>query len=375
MDFSFNPDEKALKDTVRSFLDRRASLKATRAVVDAGQPFEFETWKQLAADLGLAALLVPEVLGGAGGTFVDAMIVLEEMGRVLYSGPFLSSSVQGVQALLVSGDSEAMSDYLPSIGSGDLRCTFAVADDAGSWALDATRCIASASGDGFVLNGVKSYVIDGGTSDLLLATALLEDRPRMFAVPAATPSVAVDDLAAMDPTRQLSRAVFTDAPARLLAPAVPDGGWIEIAIALGALALACELVGVIDMAHQMSVGYAKVREQFGQPIGAFQAIKHKCSDMYVELEAARSITYLAGWAAAQSDSDAETLAAMAKAMAADAACQVSADNIQIHGGMGFAWEHDAHLYYKRAHSSRQLFGSSAFHLDRVSASFPGVRGF
>jgi alkylation response protein AidB-like acyl-CoA dehydrogenase len=323
--------------------------------------YDADTWQQMAAQLELQALTIPERFGGAGFSYVELGIVLEEMGRSLLCSPYFSTVVLAANALLHSGDEEAMREHLPKIASGEMAATIAFAEDTARWDADGIQMPAKRDRDGWRLNGVKTFVIDGQTADIIIVAARAADGISLFTVNAKADGLTRTPLETMDATRKQAQIEFADTPARLLGDI--GKGWLTLSrvLDLAAVALAAEQVGGAQKCLEMAVDYAKQRIQFGRPIGSFQAIKHKCADMLLEVETAKSAAYYAMWAAAEAAEDLAFAASLAKAYCSDAYFKVAAENIQIHGGIGFTWEHPAHLYFKRAKSSELLFGDPTYH--------------
>src|SRR5947208_3904016 len=270
------------------------------------------------------------------------------------------------QLLLAANDVDANKDYLPSLASGELIATVAIAEDSGSWSPADVTATATESGGSWTLSGHKSYVIDGAIADVLLVAARTDDGLGVFAVDRAAAGMTRVPLATMDQTRKQARIEFKNTPARLIGS--PDRGQsaIETMLDHAMIALAADSLGGTAKVLDMSVDYAKVREQFGRPIGSFQAIKHKCANMLVEVESSKSATYYAAWAVANDVPEAPLAAAMAKAYCSDAYRHTAGEGIQIHGGIGFTWEHDMHIYFKRAKSSEVTFGDATWNREIVA---------
>jgi alkylation response protein AidB-like acyl-CoA dehydrogenase len=268
--------------------------------------------------------------------------------------------------LIGSGDEAAMKQWLPGIAAGETVATVALAEGTGRWDSDGIEATARATSDGWALSGVKSFVLDGAIADLVLVPARTESGVSLFAVRGDAPGLARVPLTTLDPTRKQARIELTDTPATLVGAEGAAAEVLDQVIELAAVGLAAEEVGGADRVLEMAAGYAKDRVQFGRPIGSFQAIKHKCANMLMAVETARSAaSHAVGCVAEQSDELAEA-AALAKSYCSDAFLQVSADNIQVHGGMGYTWEHPAHLYFRRAKSSTLLFGDRSFWRARLA---------
>jgi alkylation response protein AidB-like acyl-CoA dehydrogenase len=366
---SFVPDEDQtqLVQSVRRFLADRSPIAEVRRLMATSDGYDDAVWQTLAEQLGLVGLAVPAAYGGGGATFVEQALVFEEMGRALLCAPYLSTVGLAVPALLACDDPAAANELLPGIADGTTCATLAVTEDDGRWEPDTVTTTATRAAGGYVLNGAKCFVLDGHTADLLLVLARSGNGLSLFAVGADAPGLTRTPLETLDQTRKQARIVFDATPGRLVGAEGAGGEVVARALDHAAVAVAMELVGSAQRCLDMSVDYAKVRVQFGRKIGSFQAIKHKCADMLVAVESARSAAYHAAWAAVHAPDELQVAAAMAKAMASEAATFCAAENIQVHGGIGFTWEHDAHLYYRRAHSSSVLLGDPAFHRERLAA--------
>jgi alkylation response protein AidB-like acyl-CoA dehydrogenase len=328
--------------------------------------YDASLWRQMAGELGLQSLAIPEEYGGSGFTFVELGIVLEELGRALTVAPFFASAVMASQLVLALGDEAAKKEYLPGISSGELIATVALAEDSGSWQPADVTTTASGSGDGWVVDGHKNYVLDGAIAGLLLVAARVDDQVGVFAVDGDAAGMTRTALQTMDQTRKQARLEFTATPARLVGSLDAGEAAIGVMLDRSMVALAAESLGGTAKVLDMAVEYAKVREQFGRPIGSFQAIKHKCASMLVDLESSRSAVYYALWAVSADDDEVPKVASLAKAFCVDAYLAACGENIQIHGGIGFTWEHPAHLYLKRAKNAQAFLGSSDLHRQRLA---------
>ena len=342
--------------------------------METEQGYDSRVWEQLSEELAWTALTIPEAYGGLGMSYLDLHPVMEEMGRALLCSPFFSTICLGANALLVGGNEAQKEQYLSAIAAGKMTATLAYAEKGRENGADAIRVTYEHAGDGYVLRGDKRYVIDGHTADLVFVAARSErsrgtEGVSVFVVPANTPGVTRTWTPSMDQTRKLA-AVTLD---RVVVPAgaligEEGRGWelCERTLDLARIALAAEQVGAAEMCLDMSVEYAKVRRQFGRPIGSFQAIKHKCADMLTMVESARSAAFYASAVADQGEVDLGEVASSAKAFCSDTFFHCAAENIQIHGGIGFTWEHPAHMYFKRAKASEVLLGEPSFHRERVA---------
>ncbi|HWH31794.1 MAG TPA: acyl-CoA dehydrogenase family protein [Egibacteraceae bacterium] len=366
MNFAFSDEQLELGRIVRQFLEDKSGEPEVRRLMDTEQGYDPAVWRQMAEQMGLQGLIVPEEHGGAGYSFLELVVVLEQMGAALLCAPYFSTVVLGVSTLLHAGDDAARKEWLPGIAAGDTVATLALTEDNGRWDAEGVQLEVRRDGERWTLHGHKSYVLDGHVADLVLVAARTEGGVTLFAVPGDAPGLARTVLSTMDQTRKLARLEFDAVPARLVGQ--EGGGWqvVERVLDLAAVALAAEQVGGAQRCLDLSVAYAKERIQFGRPIGSFQAVKHRCADMLVAVEQAKSAAYYAGWCAAELDADLPVAAAMAKAYCSEAYFKAAADTIQIHGGIGFTWEHPAHLYFKRAKSSELLFGDPAHHRELLA---------
>jgi alkylation response protein AidB-like acyl-CoA dehydrogenase len=354
MDLTRTEEQQELFRTVAGFLDKQSPEAEVRRLMAAGAAADPAVWRQLAHQLGLPGLVIPEQYGGGGFGFREFALVAEQVGAALLVSPLLTT-VTAAAALLMGGD-DVKEAWLPALASGEKIATLAFAEESGDWAAVAAR-----SADG-TLTGTKMYVVDGQFADAFVVSARDDTGVSLYAVDAAAPGVTVTALDTLDMTRAQARVEFCDAPATFVA----DGEALDRVLAIAGTLLAAEQVGGAQRCLDMAVEYAKVRVQFGRPIGSFQAIKHKCADMLLNVESARSAAY---YAAAVLDDPTESpyiAATLAQAHCSAAYTQVAGENIQIHGGIGFTWEHPAQLYFKRAKSSELLYGDAARHRARLA---------
>lgn len=366
MDFEFTQEHDELRQTVRRFLDNDSTEAKVRNVMVSEEGFDRDVWRTMAEQMGLQGLIIPEEHGGAGMGPVELAVVLEEMGAALLCAPYLSTAVLAVTALLKSGDAAACAEILPGIAAGRTIATVAIGESGTGNDLDRIATRAVADGATWRLNGEKSHVLDGHTADVLLVAARTDDGLGLFRVEGVADGVERRLLPTLDLTRKLAHVSFREARAIRVGAGDARALWEQV-ISTGAIALTCEQVGGAQRVLAMAVDYAKTRLQFGRPIGSFQAIKHRCADMLVDVEFAKSAAYHAAFCAAEGrDSELPVAVAMAKSYCSDAYFRIANDNIQVHGGMGFTWEHPAHLYFKRAKSSAVLFGSAAAHRERLA---------
>ncbi len=366
MNFAFSEEQEELRRAVRRFLEDKSPETEVRRLMETTEGFDPAVWTQMAEQLGLQGLAIPEQFGGAGFSYVELIVVLEEMGRALLCAPYFSSVALAANLLLVSGDDAAQKEYLPGVANGTTIATVALAEASGRWDEAGVTITASGSDDNWTVTGEKLYVLDGHIADLILVAARTDAGVSVLAVERGASGLTSTPLSTMDQTRKQARLNFESTPARLIGT---DGqGWAAISrmLDLAAVALAAEQVGGAQKVLEMAVEYAKVRVQFGRPIGSFQAIKHKCADMLLEVESAKSAAYYAGWAAAEDNDELPVVASLAKSYCSEAYFHATAENIQIHGGIGFTWEHPAHLYFKRAKSSELLFGDPSYHRELLA---------
>ncbi len=369
MNFAFTEEQNELRRAARRFLSTASSSEKVRRVMNSETGVDAAVWSSMAKELGWVGLTIPETYEGLGLGPVDQLLLLEEMGRHLLCAPFFSTVCLGVNLLNLAGSEEQKREYLPSIARGELTATLALTEADGRWDASGIGATATADGSDYVLRGKKRYVLDGHTADILLVAARAErsagaEGVSVFALPKAAKGLERRLLPTLDQTRKQAEIVLDSV--RVPGSACvgePGGGWPSLrrTLDLAASALAAEQVGGAEACLEMAVEYAKVRRQFGRPIGSFQAIKHICAGMLVKVEAARSAAYYAAAVAEAGKDDLRTAASLAKSYCSDAFFHCASENIQVHGGIGFTWEHDAHLFFKRAKSSESLLGDPIHH--------------
>jgi alkylation response protein AidB-like acyl-CoA dehydrogenase len=370
MRFALSAEQAELRRAARGYLATHWPSAQVRAVVDDASQEDPSAWRRVAAELGWASILVPEAHGGAGLGWVEATVIAEETGRALASVPFFSSVCLATNALLAAGDEAQRAAYLPRIASGDVRATLAFGDSShvDPWAI---ATVAREQGDGFVLSGTKRNVVDGAAADVLLVTARApgttgEKGVALFAVHARSPGVHVERTPALDATRPLALVTLKDVHVGRAAR-MGDAAAVRRTLDRAAIALASEALGGAERCLEMATDYAKTRVQFDRPIGSFQAIKHRLADLFTAVETARSAArYAAGVADSGDDAELAVAAALAKSYCTETFFRCAAENIQIHGGIGFTWEHDAHLFLKRARGSLVLLGGPSVDRERVA---------
>ena len=359
MKFSFSSEQDEFRSNLRRFLADRAPIKETRRLMELDAGWEREGWKALNAELGLTAVRIPEAYGGHGFGFGEHCIVLEEMGRALVCAPYFATTVLAAGAILHAGSAERKAALLPGIASGETIATLASAEDSGSWDAEACTLTASATGR---LNGHKSFVLDGHTADLIVVLARGPSGLAFYTVDGNAAGLTRTLLKTMDPTRKLARLEFSDVEATPLGSAA---GTYERVMIEAAVCLSNEMVGGAERLREDALAYSMMRMQFGKAIASFQSMKHKAADMLLDVELAKSAAYYAAAALDDGDGDIAMTASLAKACASDTYSQTATHAIQIHGGIGFTWDNDTHLWYKRAKSSDVLFGDAFHHREQM----------
>jgi alkylation response protein AidB-like acyl-CoA dehydrogenase len=363
--FEFSDEHGELRRTVRSFLEKESDESRVRELMMSERGYDPTLWTRMAEELGIVGLIVSERHGGAGFGMVELSIVAEEMGRALLCAPYLASAVLATSALELAADAAVQDEILPRLASGETIGTLAFSEAAGPWDLSAIAMTAEARGDAFHLTGEKCYVLDGHVATEILVAARVDKGLGLFRVAGDAAGLAREVVPPLDPTRKLATLRFEDTPAARIASGDASDA-LGRALLRTLVALTSEQLGGVQRVLEMATEYASTRIQFGRPIGSYQAIKHRCADMLVQVEFARSAVYNAAFAEEDDEQSLEVAARMAKSYVSEAYLAAAGQNIQIHGGMGFTWEHGAHLYYKRAKASEVLFGSPAFHRERLA---------
>jgi alkylation response protein AidB-like acyl-CoA dehydrogenase len=366
MKFAESAEQTELRESVRRFLADRAPLARVRQLMDTDEGGDPQVWQQAGSQLGLQGIAISEEYGGAGFSFAEQAIVLEEMGAALYGGPYLASAVLAATALLASPDEAARRELLPGIACGETVATLAWAEADGAWAPEPVRTTAVKHGDGWVLDGHKSFVLDGHTARLILVTAATDGGLSLFAVRPDAAGLTRTALATLDQTRKLARLEFSSAAGQLIGATGDATAILSRVLDVAAIAQAAEQLGGAQRTLDMALDYVKTRQQFGRPIGSFQAIKHRCADLLLEVESLRAAVMYAAAAVAEDSPEVPVVASLVKAYASDTYFHVAAENIQMHGGIGFTWEHDAHLYFKRAKASDLFLGDARYHREQLA---------
>jgi alkylation response protein AidB-like acyl-CoA dehydrogenase len=357
VDFTFNEEQEALRDTARTFLDREVGSSHVRAMLDDDRGVTQHLWRQL-TEMGWTGVLVPERRGGSGLGMLEVTVLAEEMGRLPLPGPWLSSSVAATLVATRLGDVEV----LGRLADGSLRATVAVEEGGHRDPLDGIQAIARRRGATWDLQGTKPVVLDGHTADLAYVVARDADGVATFAL--ESPAGAL--VPTLDVTRKVARVELRGRPSRRIGPQGDQHALLQRVIDDIGVALCAESVGACDRALQMATDYAKGRVQFGRPIATFQVIRHKLVDMLHQLELARVATHFAAWASAVDDPRREAAAAIAKGFVGEAAAMITAENIQVHGGVGFTWDVDCHLLFRRVKANDLLFGRQAWQRQRLA---------
>jgi alkylation response protein AidB-like acyl-CoA dehydrogenase len=375
MDFGFSDEQDMLRQTARAFLEENCPTSFVRQMMEDDKGYAPALWKQM-ADLGWLGLAFPEAYGGQGLGFVDLTVILEEMGAALLPSPFLSTVVLAGQTILIGGSEEQKHTYLPKIADGALIATLALTEPSGRFNAEGVADVwATRDDDGFRISGTKLFVPDAHIADLMVVAARTKDAGdksfgvTLFLVESNSPGIATTLLQTMDQTRKQCEVVFDNVSVgrdRVLG--MVDMGWpiVQKVLNIATVALCAEMVGGAQRVLDLSVSYAKERVQFGRPIGSFQAIKHKCAEMMLQVESAKSAAYYAAWAVDEDVPEAPLAVSMAKAYCSDAYRHTSGEGIQVHGGIGFTWEHDMHLYFKRAKYAEFTFGDATYHRELVA---------
>jgi alkylation response protein AidB-like acyl-CoA dehydrogenase len=360
MELIYSEEQEELRTSLRKYFAQKSPSTAVRQLMAAGD-YDRKVWTQMATELGLQSLPIPEEFGGAGFTFVELTIVAEEMGRALLVAPYFATMALAAQAILDLGDDDAARAVLPGIADGSTSATLAVTEPSGDWGLDSIATTAQVAGDGYVVTGTKAYVVDGAIVDSLVVAAQAPGGLSLFLVDPDTPGVSRVAELPMDQTRGLATITFDNAKAVLLGTEGAAATSLPSTLAKAKIALAAEQLGGARRTLDMAVEYTKIREAYGKPVASFQATKHKAANMWLQVESTAVSLHYAAWAAADDSDELQQVAAMLKALASETFFFCAAANIQMHGGIGFTWEHDAHLWFKRAKASQLLFGDETLH--------------
>ena len=373
MNFGFNDEQELLRSTARKFFENECGSDTVRRLMETPEGISPDLWTKL-AEQGWLGLVYPEAYDGMGLGLVDLVVLMEEMGRAVVPGPYFSAVLLGGLAILEAGGEAQKKEWLPKVAAGDRRVALAWMEPSAQLGPAGVTLSAVEKGGGYTLSGTKLFVHDAHTADALVVAARTRpgagaDGVSLFLLPKGTRGLEVTLLPTMDQTRKLCEVSLSDVSVgadALLGAA--GAGWAPLSRVLdrATVALCAEMCGGAQKVLDMTVEYAKIRQAFGRPIGSYQGVKHRAADMLVDVENSKSITYYAAWALDEGAAEAPLAVSMAKAYVSDAYRRVAAAGIQLHGGIGFTWEHDLHLYFKRAKGSEFTFGDATHHRERVA---------
>jgi alkylation response protein AidB-like acyl-CoA dehydrogenase len=376
LDFGFSEEQEMLRDAAKRFLADNCSTKFVRQMMADATAHDAGFWQKLVGQ-GWPGLLIPEQYGGANGTFLDMTVIVEEMGKALIPGPFFATALLGAPAFIAGASEELKKEFLPKIAEGKFIATVAISEAAGRFDAGGIELKADKKGSGYTISGEKFFVPDAHVADAIIVAVRTgpgtgEDGITLLCVPAKEKGITVTQLKTVDMTRRVCHVKFDNVQADTVIGTV-NGGWpvLRRVLDIATAGLSTEMVGTAQKALDIAVDYAKTRVQFGKPIGSFQAVKHKCVDMMVSVENARSLTYYACWTVDEHAPEAASAVPMAKAYASDMAKNVTSEAIQVHGGIGFTWEHDMHLYHRRALAGEANLGNAPVHREVVAKSLLG----
>jgi alkylation response protein AidB-like acyl-CoA dehydrogenase len=376
MQFTFTAEQEEFRSVLRRFLEEKSPPTAVRKLMETETGWDRAAWRELNQQLGLSAVHIPEAYGGQGFGFVELGIVLEEMGRALLCAPYFASTVLAATAIMNAGTEAQKKELLPGIADADTIATLAFTEPNGRWDAGGVEMTATPAGGTYKLDGVKSFVLDGASADLIV---VLARRPgssgteglSFFTVAGNAPGLTRRPLKVMDPTRKLAHLTFDGVEATLLGEAGAAAAPFARTMTQAAVCLANEMVGGAERLRESALDYANLRVQFGRTIASFQSMKHRQADMLLDVELAKSAAYYAAQAAADDDADLPAVASLAKAAASEAYMQTAILTIQIHGGIGFTWDNDTHLWFKRAKSSEVFLGNPAYHRELMMQAWGG----
>ena len=368
MDFDLSKPQKLLQESARAFFARECSPERVRSLMASETGYDEQLWRGL-ADQGWTGLIIPEEYGGLGLGLVELAAVAEEMGRACLPSPFVST-VWAAALIARAGNEGQRNQYLDAISQGELKATVALLEESADWNPDSVELRAELDGKNLRLNGRKEFVTDAEVADLIVCVARGANGLLLVPVERGAQGLEIIPMPTMDATRKLYAAEFNDVAVPAVnaldyAPSVRAA--LDEAADIATVVLCAEMLGGMQWVLETSVEYAKTRQQFGKPIGVYQAVQHQCADMLLLAESARSATYYAAWVVQERLPQASLAVSVAKAYSSDAAREVGNRGVQVHGGIGFTWEHNIHLYYKRAKSSEVLFGDGNFHRERIAS--------
>lgn len=355
MKFELSESQEMLKDNARKFFTGECPMAEVRRIMETETAYDAALWAKM-AEQGYTTIIFPEEYGGVALGKVDLILLMEEAGRALVPGPFFSTVALAGAVIDAVAGAEQKQKYLTPICSGEARSTVALLEESASWDPADVRVAVTRE----TLTGEKLFVPDAAAADFIVIVAA----NGVFVTPGKAPGVRISPMSGMDLTRKLYSVQFDKTPVERLG----DTAALQQALDVAAAALVGEMVGVMQHTLDVTVEYAKFRKQFGKPIGMFQAVQHKCADMYLETESSRSAAYYAAWSLEENAAEASLAVSIAKMYASDACRTVGNRGIQVHGGMGFTWENDLHLYYRRAKASETMLGDATFHRERIARS-------
>jgi len=373
MQFAHSEDQQLIRSSARSFLEQRATPERVRAAMNQPAGYDTDLWRAISRELGWVGLAIPERYGGAGLGWVELCILEEEQGRRLVASPFFATAALAAPIINTAGVEADRAALLPRIARGEVRIACALSGDAGRPPCEGVTVELGAKGGRYTLNGVSDFVIHGDSADLLLVAARAPgshaaEGISVAVIPTDSAGVTIEPHVMLDLTRPMSRVAFANVAVgreQLLGEAGSAGAALEKALHFARIALASEALGGAEQVLETTTEYALQRVQFGRPIGSFQAIKHRLADMMIEVEAAKSAAWYAATVADEGTEELAEAAATAKSYCCDAFFDCAASSIQLHGGIGFTWEHSAHLYFKRARATATLLGSPAWQRERL----------
>ncbi len=377
--FSFTDEQEEFRLILRRFLEEKSPTTAVRKIMETDDGVDRAVWQALASELGLTAVHIPEEFGGQGFGPVELCLVAEEMGRALLCAPFFASTVLAATAIMNTAGEDQKRALLPGIATGETVATLAFTEENGAWDYDGCAATAVAAGDGHAISGVKSYVLDGHTADKVIVLARApgsagREGLSLFLVDGAAEGLTRRLLQSADQTRKLARLEFNDVAGELLGEAGTAAAPLSKTLDLAAIALANEMVGGAERLREDALDYTRMRIQFGRSIASFQVIKHACAELLVDVNLSRAAAYYAAAAAAEDDPQTPAMASLAKASASDTYMRTAIEATQLHGGIGFTWDNDTHLWFKRAKSSEVFLGSPAYHRERMLQHWDAVEG-
>ena len=370
MKFSFTAEQQEFRGIVRRFLEAKSPATVVRRLMETDDGYDREIWRQLSGELGLTAVHIPEAYGGQGFGVSELAIAVEEMGRALLCAPYFASTVLAATAILKGGTEEQKRSLLPGIAAGETIATLAFTEANGRWDADGIAATAKGVGGSYKLDGIKSFVFDGHTADVIVVAAR---RPgsqgaeglSLFMVGGDAKGLQRQRLDSMDRTRKLARLTFSGVDAQLLGTEGCAAGPLRATLDIAAICLANEMIGGAERLRESGIEFANMRVQFGRAIASFQSLKHKAADLLLNVELAKAAAYYAAAAVDEGDAEVPALASLAKAAASDAYMQAAIDTVQFHGGIGFTWDNDTQLWFKRAKSSEVFLGTPAEHRERL----------